>query len=203
MKRHLNSKRNVSLWAWLKTNPGEHSIISLFGAQSRTSFGKNLVLQTKNLKISYRRYTVTSWWMELVAQKSAGDMGQIHWVPTIEAAEGKNDSHSVVSNSFWSHRLYPPRIFYPWNSPGTNTGVGCHALLQGIFPIQGSNSGLLPCRQILSHLSHKDVFILRFCKWKGAHIFGQKMGKRLRPPSSKGSTERNIVENDMFVVNIT
>ena len=30
-----------------------------------------------------------------------------------------------------------------------NTGVGCHALLQGIFPIQGSNAGLLHCRQIL------------------------------------------------------
>jgi len=27
----------------------------------------------------------------------------------------------------------------PWDSPGTNTGVGCHALLQGIFPSQGSN----------------------------------------------------------------
>ena len=36
---------------------------------------------------------------------------------------------------------------------GKNTGVGCHALLQGIFPIQGSNSGLPHCRQILYHLS--------------------------------------------------
>ena len=35
-----------------------------------------------------------------------------------------------------------------------NTGVGCHFLLQGIFPIQGSNPGLLHCRQILYHLSH-------------------------------------------------
>ena len=30
-----------------------------------------------------------------------------------------------------------------------NTGVGCHSLFQGIFPIQGSNSHLLHCRQIL------------------------------------------------------
>ena len=43
----------------------------------------------------------------------------------------------------------------PWNSPGQNTGVGCHALLQGIFPTQGSNPGLLHCRQILYQLSHK------------------------------------------------
>ena len=36
--------------------------------------------------------------------------------------------------------------------PGKNTGVGCHALLQGIFPTQGSNPGLQHCRQILYHL---------------------------------------------------
>ena len=36
-----------------------------------------------------------------------------------------------------------------------NTGVGCHSLLQGIFPTQGSNLGLLHCRQILYHLSHQ------------------------------------------------
>ena len=34
----------------------------------------------------------------------------------------------------------------PWNSPGLNTGVGSHSLLQGIFPTQGSNPGLLHCR---------------------------------------------------------
>ena len=33
--------------------------------------------------------------------------------------------------------------------------VGCHALLQGIFPTQGSNPGLLHCRQLLYHLSHQ------------------------------------------------
>ena len=41
------------------------------------------------------------------------------------------------------------------DSSGKNTGVGCHALLQGIFPIQGSNLGLPHCRQILYHLSHQ------------------------------------------------
>ena len=41
------------------------------------------------------------------------------------------------------------------DSPGKNTGVGCHALLQGIFPPQGSNSGLPHCRRILYHLSHQ------------------------------------------------
>ena len=43
----------------------------------------------------------------------------------------------------------------PWDSPGKNTGVGCHFLLQGIFLTQGLNSSLLHCRQILYHLSHQ------------------------------------------------
>ena len=41
------------------------------------------------------------------------------------------------------------------NSPGKNTGIGCHSFLQGIFPTQGSNPGLSCCRQILSHLNNQ------------------------------------------------
>ena len=40
------------------------------------------------------------------------------------------------------------------DSPGKNTGVVCHDLLQGIFPTQGLNPGIPCCRQILYHLSH-------------------------------------------------
>ena len=43
----------------------------------------------------------------------------------------------------------------PWNSPGKNMGVGCHALLQGIVPTQELNPGLPHCRWILSSLSHR------------------------------------------------
>ena len=49
----------------------------------------------------------------------------------------------------------PPGFSIHGDSPGKNTGVGCHALLQGIFPTQGSNPGLLHCRRILYHLSHQ------------------------------------------------
>ena len=49
----------------------------------------------------------------------------------------------------------PPGLLCPWNSPGQNTGVGSLSLLQGIFPTQGSNPGLLHCRWILYQLSHK------------------------------------------------
>ena len=65
-----------------------------------------------------------------------------------------SDSRSVVSDSLRCHGLQPARLLCPWDSPGRNTGVGCHALLQGIFPTQGSNWGLLLCRQILYCLSH-------------------------------------------------
>ena len=50
---------------------------------------------------------------------------------------------SVMSDSSRPHGLQPTRLLCPWDSPGRNTGVGCHALLQGIFPTQGSNPGFL------------------------------------------------------------
>ena len=52
-------------------------------------------------------------------------------------------SCSVVSNPLQPHGLHPTRLLCPWDSPGKNTEVGCHALLQGIFQTQGSNPGLL------------------------------------------------------------
>ena len=48
----------------------------------------------------------------------------------------------------------PPGSSVHADSPGKDTGVGCHALLQGIFPTQGSNQGRLHCRWILYWLSH-------------------------------------------------
>ena len=54
------------------------------------------------------------------------------------------------------------RLPCPWDSPGKNTQVGCHALLQGIFLSQGLNSRLRHCRQILyttltSNMSHSCI----------------------------------------------
>ena len=71
----------------------------------------------------------------------------VHW----EKSEVKrSESNSVISDSSQPHGLYSP-----WNSPGQNTGVGNVSLLQGIFPIQGQNPGLLHCRQFLYQLSHQ------------------------------------------------
>ena len=63
-------------------------------------------------------------------------------------------SHSVMSDSLQPHGLQPDRLPCSWDSPGKNTGVGCHSVLQGIFLTQGLNLGLLHCRQMLYHLSH-------------------------------------------------
>ena len=61
---------------------------------------------------------------------------------------------SVMSDSSRPHGLQPARLPGPWDSPGNNTGVGCHALLQGIFPTHGLNPGLPHCSQVLYHLSY-------------------------------------------------
>ena len=57
---------------------------------------------------------------------------------------------SVVFNSVHPYGLQPARFLCPWDSLGRRTGVGCHAGLLGIFLTQGSNPGLLHCRQTLS-----------------------------------------------------
>ena len=56
---------------------------------------------------------------------------------------------SVVSDSLRPYGLLPARLLCPWDSPDKNTGVGCHAFLQGIFPTQGLNPRFLLGRWIL------------------------------------------------------
>ena len=63
-------------------------------------------------------------------------------------------SRSVVSSSLRPHRLQPTRLLCLWDFPGNSTGVDCHFFLQGIFPTQGSNPGILHCRQMLYCLSY-------------------------------------------------
>ena len=66
---------------------------------------------------------------------------------------------SVVSDSLGPCGLQPTRLLCPWGSPGKNTGMGCHALLQGILPTQGSNPCLIMSgagRRILYHQHHLE-----------------------------------------------
>ena len=52
--------------------------------------------------------------------------------PTLLVSDFRMFSRSVVSDSLWSHGLEPTRLLCPGNSPGKNTGVVSHSLLQGI-----------------------------------------------------------------------
>jgi len=47
-----------------------------------------------------------------------------------------------MSDSLQPHALWPTGLLCPWDSPGKNTGVGCHFLLQGIFLTQGSKTSV-------------------------------------------------------------
>ena len=57
------------------------------------------------------------------------------------------------------------RLLNPWDFPSKNSGLCCHFLLQGIFPIQGSNPGLLHCRQMLYLLTHQGCPSLDVKSW--------------------------------------
>ena len=80
-------------------------------------------------------------------------IGKMCWVASI--SKGESVSYLVGSDPLQFHGLQPTRLLCPWNSPGKNTGVGSHSLLQGIFLTQGLNVGLPHCRQILYHLSNQ------------------------------------------------
>ena len=71
-------------------------------------------------------------------------------------------SHWVVSSSLWCHGLRSINLLCPWNFPGKNIGAGCHFLLQGIFPAQGSNWHLL-------HLLHWQAEFLALSHWESPY----------------------------------
>ena len=83
----------------------------------------------------------------------------------------------LCHNSLQPRGLEPTRLLCSWNSPGKSTGVGCHFPLQGIFPTQGLNLGLLHCRHILYHLSQRGSPSLQ---WAGAPLLVRCMGVLLR-----------------------
>ena len=93
-------------------------------------------------------FTVSLYRPLLMETKSGQNRNGVYRVPA-PASKGESESHSVLSN-LWPHGLYSP-----WNSPGQNIEVGSLSLLQGIFPNQKSNPGLLHCRWILYQLSHQ------------------------------------------------
>ena len=87
-------------------------------------------------------------------------------------------NHSVVSDSLRPRGLQPTRLLCPWDFPGKNTGAGCHFLLQGIFPTQESNPGLLHCRQTQAYVSACVCYIKSMYS-----LANMSKGALLLPPS--------------------
>ena len=86
--------------------------------------------------------------LTITQHMEANEMSINRWINKGDVVHTHNGmlcvlSHSVMFNSLWPCGLQPVRLLCPWNSPGKNTGVGCHFLLQGIFLTQGSNPDLL------------------------------------------------------------
>ena len=86
-----------------------------------------------------------------------------------------------MSDSVRPHRQQPIRLPRPWDSPGKNTGVGCHFLLQGIFPAHGLNPHVLhwqgdsrttreaPCTVIVQSVQSLIRVRLFATPWTAAH----------------------------------
>ena len=69
-----------------------------------------------------------------------------------------------------SFKNEPTRLLCPWDSPGKNTGVGSHSLLQGIFLTQRLNPGLLNCKRILYSLSNERSLPNSIHMYKSIHL---------------------------------
>ena len=63
-----------------------------------------------------------------------------------ECSDVKSLSRVQLFATSWTVAYH---LLCQWDFPGKSTGVGCHCLFQGIFPTEGSNLGLLHCRQML------------------------------------------------------
>ena len=88
-------------------------------------------------------------------------------------------THSVMSDSLRPNELQPARLLCPWNSPGKNSGLGSHSLLQGIFPrslkLKGLNPSLPNCRWILYHLSHQEALSISYQSGKLKIMYGKEL----------------------------
>ena len=97
---------------------------------------------------------------------------------------------STLSNVFATPWTVAHQASLSMDFPGKNTGVGSHFLLQGLFPTQGSNPGLLCYRQIPYHLSHKGSPRCPYKRQKRRHREKRRLqdgGRNLSDAAARGS----------------
>ena len=75
-----------------------------------------------------------AWWATVHGFANTTKQLSMH---VIMKEKSESISSLVMADSLQPHELQPTRLLYPWSSPGKNTGVGCHSLLQRIFLTQG------------------------------------------------------------------
>ena len=75
----------------------------------------------------------------------------------------------------WPHALQPARLLRPRDFPGKNTGIGCHVLLQGVFPTQESNPSLLRWQADSLPLSHHERPYILYMFYYVIYIFVYKV----------------------------
>ena len=132
--------------------------VSYLGCR-QISWGADSILTQFVVTMVFSLWSFTSWfcfvhslWYTIERIYNGND---IRFQEGHSSFESETVRYSVMSNSLWLHGLLPTRLLCPCSSPGKNTAVGCHPLLQGGFPARGRNLCLPHCRQILYFLSHQ------------------------------------------------
>ena len=110
------------------------------------------------MELCYCQHSTVLWWTpsgvftEKTELYNCGGNGK----QSLESRESEISTGAAVPQSGHLEALVaPPGTSVHRDSPGKNTGVGCHSLLHEIFPTQRTNPGLLHCRWILYQLSHQ------------------------------------------------
>ena len=131
------------------------------------------------------------WGMVKATELRANKPGRVIWGCAVLCAVL---SWSVVSDSLWPHRLQPARLLCHGDSPGKNTGVDCHALLQGIWGWVTDNSEY-PVKEF--RFTCGKAFELKFDVIQ--HVYFRTMTKEVEwlVHRSKIETESSLKANDI------
>ena len=128
-------------WTQVSRIAGRHFTIWAANASQRARLFRELAVLC--ILLSYWRWYI--WWLSLIFCEVRVILWSKHtaFTPDVIVKVSVPQSCPTLCESMDFHHGLQSRFLWPQNSPGKNTGVGCHFLLQGIFLTQGLNPGLL------------------------------------------------------------